>query len=334
MCRLLTRMLPCMMALLLPFLTASCSEDPEPEKPKQEDPLVPDWEDTVIDGDASMSRCQMSFTASAGASESDGIMRGSSNASGGQYTFTVGDLVSVEVQGKGTKEYIVANTNGTMAYNGTPATNQFYWETPNINVRAWSYGSSTSYTTDPVGNTFTLNTNQSSNYQELLYMSNAAKSYYTNNGSVTLQLQHMLSRIVITITNSTGGAHDIGTITDVTIGNNNVPTTAVFYANSSDKWSSQGTNGTIQPKTETSNSVYSAVLIPYKFTTAVSKFINITTAERSFAYTLPANTEFEAGKQYNFTIHVTKTALYVTSATVSAWGDGTEASSSAITATI
>ena len=325
MCRLLMRMLPWMMAILLPVLTASCSKDPEPEKPKQEEPVVPDWEDTVIEGEASMSQVPMQFNASPTEAAMRGYTTGSTYNSG--YTFTGNELVTIGVTGKGvtsrstseeTKQYQVSNTStGKLDYTGL-TTESFCWlsKAESIDVRAWSYGNGDTPATDPDGQTFSIPTAQNSgtDIKELLYMPSTTKSYGSD-GSVTLQLKHMLSRIVITIADD---ADSSPTISSIAIGNNNVPTTGTFDLDNAKKWTGQGTNGTITPKTETANSIYSAVLIPYTFNSAVDKFISIVIDGETFAYTLPANTEFEAGKQYGFTINVKNRAITF-STTVTAW---------------
>lgn len=320
--------------LLAGLSLLSCSRDPEEEEKKeQEDKKVEDWENNDINGDATMAPRVMQFSLLNSDTLPDPEVEtrgGVGTATTDHYAFDVNDLVTISITGKGKKVYKITNvetdpltqiSTGELEYNGTPSTDGFYWETKDdINVTAWSKGSTSTIADDPNGETFDLEKEQQTNgYQELLYMEETTKSFGTE-GKISLSLEHMLSRIVITVNQDAATAQ---TISGITIGSNNVPTRGVFDTSEDKKWKNQGSNGTITPKTEATNSIYSAVLIPYKFTSTTANFINITIGSETFAYELPANTEFLAGKQYNYTITVKNRAITF-SVTVSNWTDASK----------
>lgn len=235
--------------------------------------------------------------------------RGASAADGTGYSFTANDLVTISVTGKGQKTYSVSNpSTGALSYSGADA---FTWESKSesLTLNAWSKGSSTEQSTDPNGQTFTLTTNQSSNYQELLYSSPIDNYTYGTNGSVALQLYHQLARIVINITHELEGSI---TISSITIGDGStatIPTSATFTRPASGQtagtWSSHGSQkGQITPKTESANSCYSAVVIPATYASG-TKFIKITTSDsKVYVYSLGSATTLQAGKQYTLNILV------------------------------
>lgn len=309
-------------AVLLSVTLFSCDHDPErQEKPKTEDPDVQEWDNTDIDGDAVMSSA-MAFHVAGGNPQtgSEATLRGSVGTD--HYVFALNDLVTINITGKGKKVYKVTDTaDGTLTYTGT-ATDAFLWNSTseNIAVTAWSYGSGTEMSDDPSRQAFSLETNQRDNgYQELLYMAETTTSYEANNGKVNIDLEHMLSRVVITVNQDAASAK---TITAVTMGSSsgdkNLPTSAVFTPANAKKWTSVGTEkGVITPMVETANSVYSAVLIPTTYEAGL-KLINITIGGETFAYVLPDDTELLAGKQYNYTITV-KNRLITFSVTVTDW---------------
>ena len=260
--------------LLVGLTLQSCGRDESPqEEQKEQDPYtVTEWENDDINGNATMAP-RMQFSVSCGGQST----RGASGTNGKDYAFALSDLVTIKVAGKDPKVYKVTNTTtGKLEYNGTPSTDGFYWENKDdINVTAWSRGNTDTEdasTTAPNGQSFTLETDQATNgYRELLYMAETPKSYGSD-GSISLSLEHMLSRVVITVNQDAATPQ---TITGITIGDgvNTLPTSATFTPANSKKWTVIGTQkGTVTPKTELTNSVYSAVLIPTTYDAGM-KFI-------------------------------------------------------------
>ena len=242
--------------------------------------------------------------------------RGVCDVNGENYAFAINDLVSINVNGKGTKSYKVTNAaTGALAYTGT-ATDAFIWSSTSESqtLSAWSYGGSstttadgvTLVTADPNNITFTLSQDQSSNYHELLYSKATSYSYGTN-GSIPLQLYHQLARVRFNLTNTSTTSLSINSIyigdgtTDV------IPTTATFKKPTTENigtWEDIGSqHGHIIPKTETANVCYSAALIPTTYA-AGTKLLTITTDDGTFVYSLPSATELLPGKQYAFNVSV------------------------------
>ena len=243
------------------------------------------------------------------------ITRGASGSDGKNYAFALNDLVSINI-GSVTKSYKVSTVaTGGLTYNGSAA-DAFFWSSASESktICAWSYGSpssttadgTTSVTADPHNQTYTLPTDQSADYKELLY-SKAGSYSYGSVGSVPIQLYHQLSRVVINLSHTSTGSLSVSTIR---IGDGStavIPTTATFNKPTSGNtgtWTSIGEQkGQITPKTETANSCYSAVLIPTTYA-ANTKFIVITTAAGTFAYYLSSAISLQAGYQYTFDISV------------------------------
>lgn len=305
--------------------------------------------DTVVpDGDL---KAAISFNVNIGQTPEPQVsMRGASTdatATGG-YVFSDGDKVCIAITGDGTtsarstteekKLYKVETANTStgsaqaLAYDGA-ATDAFIWMSKNeeIALRAWSDGTSSTTTTDPNGETFTISTTQNSDtdIKELLYSPSPATnySYAANSSSLNIPLYHQLARVVVNVTGTI--ASDVS-VTSVTIGSSDkeVPTSAMFTKPSSGnygKWSYQGTDGIITAKKEADN-VFSAVVIPYDGETNSDnynyyhkddEFIVITTSRGVYAYSLASNLNIESGKQYTFNItNLNEIKLNVT---VTAW---------------
>lgn len=293
--------------------------------------------DTVVpDGDL---KAAISFNVNIGQTPDPQVsMRGASTdatATGG-YTFQGDELMAISVIGVANssrstsvaevKEYRVAAGNGgstagsarTLTYTGA-ATGAFQWLslTEQIKIKAWSFGT----TTNPgstVPTTFTIETTQTGDYiKELLYSPATTKSY--SSSAINIPLYHQLARVVVNVTNTESGNYqnDGFTVSSVTIGTdaNKVPTSATFSEPATGEygtWNSQGTDGTITAKAETTvgtnKATYSAVVIPYDGTTnskyyqSGHKFITITTSRGVYTYTLTSNLNIEPGKQYTFNI--------------------------------
>lgn len=303
----------------------------------------------VPDGDL---KAAISFNVNIGQTPDPQVsMRGASTdatATGG-YTFQGDELMAISVIGVANssrstsvaevKEYRVAAGDGsiakTLTYTGAE-TNKFQWlsQTEQIKIKAWSFGTTTSPGTI-VPTTFNIETTQSGNYvKELLYSPEALESYTSN--TINIPLYHQLARVVVNVANPTepsGNYQNDGfTVSSVTIGTdaNKVPTSATFTEPASGNfgtWNSQGTDGTITAKAETTvgtnKATYSAVVIPYDGTTnskyyqSGHKFITITTSRGVYTYALANNLNIEPGKQYTFNItNLNEIKLNVT---VTAW---------------
>ena len=330
--------------LLLSATTNSCSREDDPEEQK-DDKKVEDWQNEDINGNATMNSAPMLFNVTSVHSvpPPEVTTRGSvGTLLTDHYAFDVNDLVTISITGKGKKVYQITEvktdatthvSTGTLEYTGTPP-DAFQWNNTNedIDVTAWSYGSKTEMGNNPSGHEFYLETNQKVNgYEELLYMSETQMSYGTE-GKISLSLEHMLARVVITINQDAATPKTIG---DVTMGDSEgdkvLPTAATFTPSNPKKWTDFGSQkGVVYPKVEpTSPNVFSAVLIPTTYKAGL-KFINITIGEEEFSYLLPSDVELLAGKQYNYTITVKNKEIEVTSQ-VYPWG--TTASPSTLNST-
>lgn len=273
------------------------------------------------------------------------------------YTFETGDLVSIGIKGNGStsrstteeviKQYTVAAGTGTQALTYSKdadgsTTYAFDWmgTSETIKLRAWSYGTTTTPATDPVGATFTLATNQATApTQELLYAKEASYPYSASAQNIILY--HQLSRVVVNIKGTLGTATSGSTITitGVSIGDGNIPTSATFAAPTTTNygtWSGHSGSGTITAKSETATSgytaTYSAVILPYTSpsTPPTQKFIVITTSNGTYAYSIAASTTFAPGRQYTF--NITDLNQIDFNVTVSAWdGGGSEPAATNLT---
>ncbi len=345
MCKLLNEKSLLFAALLLSAVSMSCSKDPdETDKPnKPDDHNIIEWGDSAIDGDATMG--MMKFNIGNGISVSR-LTRGYSDATGATYTLEANDIVTIEMssnlQSADTRDYLASAMGDATAggdgieltYNGTDG---FYWKSQSeeVNIRAWSYGDGSTSTADPDGRSLTLPKDQSSGYQELLYSPLQENiSYATGHSGISLTMYHQLARIVVNVVYESGSS-----LTSIRIGDGSatIPRTATFHkpatGNTIGSWDDFGTEtDQIIPKEETANT-YSAVLIPWTYAANTKLFV-IKIDNGTYVYKLDDDFELEAGTQYSYTVTVNKTGLSVTSATVSAWGNGAETNASPISATI
>ena len=306
----------------------SCSRDETPEEKKeQEDKKVEDWESEDIDGDATMSSQVMRFSVG----NIPSITRGITPFSGASYSFSVGDRITIELTRDdvvvGTKVYKVTNTDGDLEfdYDNYPTGQPFYLENKNdFQLRAWSYGNSTPFATNPVGNSFILNTDQrtnttTDNYTELLYSPKQTYSYSTE--KIPITLYHQMARLKVTLTHEASG--DLS-VDYVKIGNSSIPTTATFSELGIDianddfigTWTGHGTaNGQVYARADVANENYTAVLFPN--TSLSGQLINVVTDNetKTYAYTLPSGVSFNPGNQYSYTITVKDKFFKTTAAT-------------------
>ena len=308
----------------------SCSHEPtENETP---DNNVHEWQDSVINGNATMSRMMFNVGDSITVVRQEGKTRATTTVAG-VVTFENNDLVTIGVSGslrgasEQTKNYKVTNTStGALTYNGT-ATDAFKWITASESValRAWSYGDGSTTSADPDNLVYNLETDQQTNgYKELLYSPSQTCTYAANSGGISVQMYHQLARVVFTITHDKSADLSINSIS---IGDGStavIPTSAKFHKPTSGNigtWDNIGTqNGQITPKTEsvsTTENKYSAVLIPRTYAKG-TKFLMINTNDGDFAYIISddAGVTLAAGNQYNFTIDI-KDAVPVSGLTIS-----------------
>ena len=285
----------------------SCSHEPivEPENPGGSN--VHGWEDSTINGDATMTRMMFSVNDSIQV-----VRQGQTRATttvAGVTTFDLNDAVTIGITGRGTKDYKVTSIlTGALTYNGT-ATDAYCWQSTSetVSLRAWSYGSTTT-TADPDNAVYTLPTDQSVSYGELLYAAASDYDYASYKSGISLTLHHQLARLVINLTHLKTGDLDIS---EIYIGDGStatIPTTAKFHKPSTGNIGTWGDIGTekaqITPKTETANACYSAVMIPTTYA-AGQKFIVLkTTDSRTYCYIPDADIVLAAGNQYNYTISV------------------------------
>lgn len=249
---LLTQKFPIAAFALLFVLTMSCSHEPavnDSNNPNGSN--VHEWEDSTIDGDATMTRMVFSVGDSINV-----VRQGQTRATttiAGVTTFQVNDIVTIGVAGKSAKDYKVTNTtSGALAYNGT-ATDAYCWQSTSeaVSLRAWSYGNTTTNSGDPDDAVYSLPTDQSSNYGELLYAPATNYDYATYNSSIPITLYHQLARLVINLEHIKTG--DLN-VSEIYIGDGTdavIPTTAKFHKPTSGNigtWDNIGTEkGKITP---------------------------------------------------------------------------------------
>ena len=304
---LLTCKLPFAALLLLFALCLSCSHDPV-----DSDTHVHEWEDSVINGDATIS--QMKFSIGKGMVVERHVQTRTTTGIDGSVAFSTGDLIAIAVTQGGNSEEVKlyrVKSDGSLEYAGSDE--PFVWKsaTVPVSIRAWSYGTSTEIAntlTPPEDYDYSLTANQQTDgYLELLYCK--AANYAFSSSPVTLSFYHQLSRLVINI------SHDLSTtlsVSSVSIGSNTFPTTARFSvptgSNNVGSWASSA-YGTIVPKTETAQSgyqaTYSAVVFPGTYTKD-SKIFTLNNSDGSYIYSITesAGQTLTAGNQYSYAINV------------------------------
>ncbi len=257
------------------------------------------------------------------------------------YTFSGGEIITLAVTGKGVtsrptteerKLYTVASGavgGNALTYSrdadGTSVTYPFDWlsTAETLTLRAWSDAKTTApaAAADPDGAAFSVETTQTGSVRELLYAPAADYTYAAAGGAIAVPLYHQLARIVVSVAMD----DEDDPATAITIGHDSdghrVPLTGTFTKPATPgshygTWSVatpavQPTHwGVITPKTESAGT-YSAVLIPATLA-AGTKLIHFTVGGYDFAYTLPAATTLEPGKQYNYDITVKNLAVSFT----------------------
>ena len=315
---LLTQKFPFAVIALLLALGMSCTHEPTIENNTPDNPYVHEWEDSTINGNATMSRMMFSV-----GEDSIKVIRNpdtrATTTPAGVVTFEENDIVTLAVSGSlrssETKNYQIAANKTSLDYAGSTATDAYTWKSQSeaITLRAWSYGETLidkdTPQADPVNSVFTLETNQKDNgYHELLYCTKSC-NYGDDHEGIDLLMRHQLARVVITLTRK--AADDASNVYSVTIGDGTaeIPTSATFLKEGSNKtWDDIGKEATtIITKSQTKDDVtyYSAVLIPGEYKNMT--FVRVTTKEGEsynyYNYNLDATgITLEAGNQYNFTI--------------------------------
>lgn len=253
------------------------------------------------------------------------------------YTFKSGDMVTIGISGNGTsgrsttedvKQFLVTPSTGALTYIGS-AIDDYFWcgTTETISLRAWNHGNASTPATDPVGNVFTIEANQktgaTADIKELLY--SPATTYGYTTSSINVPLYHQLSRLIINLKSEK-------TVSSITLGNDDVPTSAIFGYTSGNygTWSGHSALSTIIPKDETTTTGFdktcSAVLIPGNQADYPNGalFLYIVTTDgggdTNYAYAILLGEDgFEPGKQYTYDITIIQHLLSVTSVTITPW---------------
>ena len=287
----------------------SCSHEPETKQSEPETPTVHEWEDSTLTGDAMM----MSFhVGDSLLVVREGETRATTTIPGAT-TFDKDNIVTIRVKSDlrttDEKNYAVGDNQTSLNYVGN-TTDAFYWKSQSetISLTAWSYGEGVDEQDkdkaldDPDGTEYKIEQNQKDNgYRELLYLPETSIPYSEGKSGINLTMRHQLARVVITLTRK--AADDNSTVSSITIGDGTslIPVSATF--NKDETWKDVKKEAkTIKPKTETANSVYSAVLIPGTYASGM-KFVNVTMSDgNEYTYTLDKDIELTKGNQYNFTI--------------------------------
>ena len=337
MCKLLNGKSLLFAALLLSAVSMSCSKDPQDTNSKQSGNNVHEWEDSTLSGDAVMGEKMMFHVGDSLQVIRKPSTRLSTDFGGQTYTLSGDERITIAMK-RGSEAEVIKiykvkdAATGALEYEKDADGNKtepFYWKstTETVKLRAWSYGTSEAYTSDPLTTPFTLNTIQTElavgkdNYRELLYDKQRNYPYAAN---ITLNLYHQLARITVELTNSATSDLSIAT-NGVTIGGGMLPTSAQFVAPTSDSnigsWDDLSNTGTVIARVDNATEKkYSAVVFPKTYS-AGTKIVGVTTTAESpwnsYAYTLPSGgEELEAGKQYSYKVNVRDLVL-VSSLTVS-----------------
>ena len=256
----------------------------------------------------------MTFTA-----QVDGltVSRATTDADG-KTSWGADDPVAISMDG-GTnhKEYKISNAStGAMAPNDE--VNTLYWSKTQETLAAWHPVSCIVGTN--TGNSEVNITDQNTSFETLENVLYApAQDYtYSSGNPVAFSFRHALAKVKVTLQNGDGiEDSDLSTAT----------VTFTGYATGSLGYNgmtgTDGSNGNITPKTETSGTTtYTALLIPQQMQS--QQFIKVTIGmngdARDYYYT-PTDINLEAGKQYSYTITVKKEGLTVAAGISASWTD-------------
>ena len=265
----------------------------------------------------------MTFTASVdGLSAPNPASRATTDADG-KTSWQENDPVAISMDGGANHKVYKISDAGTGAMVADGEANTLYWQRSDETktLAAWY---PVNYIIGNGGDSEVSITNQRSGFGTLENILHAPSQDYTysSGGSVAFTFRHALAKVKVALKKGDG-------IEESDLSN----ATVTFTGYTAGSWGydgmtgSEGSNGEITPKTETSSggaATYTALVIPQQM--QGKKFIKVTITmngvERDYYYTPAGSTDahLEAGKQYNYTITVKKTGLQVESVTAS-WND-------------
>ena len=265
----------------------------------------------------------MTFTASVdGLSVPNPASRATTDADG-KTSWTVDDPVAISMDGGANHKVYKISDAGTGAMVADGEANTLYWQRSNETktLAAWY---PVSCTIGNGGGSEVSITDQRSGFGTLENILHApAQDYtYSNGGSVAFTFRHALAKVKVAL--KKGDGIEESDLSNATVTFTGYTAGSLGYDGMT---GSEGSNGEITPKTETSSGgavTYTALVIPQQM--QGKKFIKVTITmngvERDYYYTPAGSTDanLEGGKQYNYTITVKKTGLQVESVTAS-WND-------------
>ena len=256
-------------------------------------------------------------------------------------TWQNNDQIGVSGSGKGNVLYSTTSTTTTAGF--TSATPIYYTSPASYYDAYYPYQSSP--TTNTVASTvFSVTTgptqNATADARKAIDVLWAQTSTTVGTGTnVTFNFAHMLSELVITFDWSGTGFGSTPSSWNFTIGNVDQSATVTINHTqlSAGTWSvpsctvaKSGAGSTYTVTSWTSNTY--TMIAPAQDLSAHT--FSVTVGGIAYSGSLPASFSLTQGNKSTVTIKVSKTGLSVTSATVSAWDNGTEANSGSITATI
>ena len=256
--------------------------------------------------------------------------------------WTTGDEVAIQVKGvkDGVKKYTptsISNNAATATLQAATDETPFYWKstTEEKIVSAWYPYTATKPSTFIVKKDQN-GTDGTDGYQasDLIYVASQKVTY---SGSKELTFKHLPVKVVVNLKAGTGVTANEVTSASVTIINQSLTSGAITYGTTSTDATTDGTNTAdwsvaqvangdidITPKkvtpaaTDCQKSVQ-ALLVPRQMK-GVS-FIKVTAGGNDYYYTPEKETDanLQAGKQYTYTITVTKNGLTVTASGAADW---------------
>lgn len=251
----------------------------------------------------------------------DGLLAGNSETTSEQ-NFANGTTVKVKVTDTGstpiTYDAVDYSANGSGDLTATPAQ---YYPASGSTVNIYAYYPSTA-STDADG--FTVESDQSSdaNYKasDLMYATLSGITKDTNADGRVLTFNHKLSKIVVTLVKGTGMTDteiNVATVTlkDVVYKGTFTPSDGSFEAASADVADNKDN---IVIAVNAGTTAHAAIVVPQD---VAGKKIAVTINGATQEYTIPAETTFETGNYYSYSITVAKSGLTVTS-TIGNWNSG------------
>ena len=198
----------------------------------------------------------------------------------------------------------------------TPPAPQYFPQSGNgVNIHAFYPFSAASDLGTP--KTFAIATDQSTNAaykaSDLMYGVPTSNPVSRTSSSVQLTFEHLLSKINIELVVGNGSPTLVGS----TVKLKGILPETTFDPSDGSITAAAGTATDITVMTTTATLVGSAIIVPQ--TLAATAFIEVTLPDGGvLTYSLPAQTEFEGKKQYDYEIRVNLTGLTVTS-TITPW---------------